>query len=239
MSLLRSIEGNLPRIEEKIGYRFARPQLLILALTHRSFLNENRYLVEGNNERLEFLGDAVLGLITSDFLYHRLPSHPEGELSQIRSRLVDATACALFLQKLDLTDSILLGKGERLCEGKARMSIQADVFEALVGAIYLDGGLSVAKAFVLRHFEIDIEETIGKPSLNYKAELQDFVQRRYQQTPHYKVVKEMGPDHAKTFHVMVSINEKEYGIGVGASKRQAEQQAAFVALAKIRDSRGL
>lgn len=234
MNPLQELEENLLNIEEKIGYTFENKRLLILAFVHRSFINEYRDLIEEHNERLEFLGDSVLGLAVADFLFHRLPAYPEGPLSQLRSRLVDAPSCALYLQKLSLPDFILLGKGERKGDGKAKTSILADVFEALIGAIYLDGGLTIAKSFFLCYFEEELEAAIGSPSRNYKAELQDYAQKKFQRPPLYKVVQESGPDHAKLFHVMVLVNEQEAGIGLGASKKEAEQRAAFEALTKIR-----
>ncbi|HSX25908.1 MAG TPA: ribonuclease III [Chlamydiales bacterium] len=233
MNPLDDLKQKLELIEEKLGYAFENKELLILSLTHRSFINEYRDLVAQHNERLEFLGDSVLGLVVADYLYHRLPSYPEGQLSQLRSRLVDAQSCAQFLQKLGVPDFILLGKGEKLSEGKAKVSILADVFEAIVGAIYIDGGLPIVKSFLLFHFEPEIEGVIGSPPRNYKAELQDYVQRKFQKPPHYKVMEETGPDHAKIFHVMVLIDEKESGLGMGASKKEAEQRAAFDALSKM------
>lgn len=231
MNPLEMLKSNLEAIEEKLGYAFDNKDFLVLALTHRSFINEYRGPLP-HNERLEFLGDSVLGIAVADYLYHRLPDHPEGQLSQLRSRLVDANACSQFLQKLQLGTHILLGKGETLTEGRTKTSILADVFEALLGAIYLDGGLSVAKSFLIFHFEGDFEAAIGSPLRNYKAELQDFSQKQFQKPPHYKVVDETGPDHAKIFHVMVFIDEKEAGVGMGASKKEAEQRAAFDALSK-------
>lgn len=233
MNFLEHLRKNLPAIEEKIGYIFANKDLLILSFIHRSFVNENKSLVQSHNERLEFLGDSVLGLITSDFLYHRLPSYPEGPLSQLRSRLVDAQACASYLQKLCLAEYILLGRGEALSDGKAKVSIAADAFEALIGAIFIDGGMSVAKSFLLCHFLDDMEAVIGSPSRNYKAELQDYSQKKFQKAPVYKVIQETGPDHAKIFHVMVYVDDKEVGIGLGESKKLAEQQAAFNALSQL------
>lgn len=233
MNLLENLRTNLSSIEEKIGYVFENKELLVLSLIHRSFVNELKGQTIQHNERLEFLGDSVLGLAIADYLYHRLPGHPEGQLSQLRSRLVDANSCAQYLQKLGLADAILLGRGERMSEGHAKVSIQADVFEALVAAVYLDGGLPVAKSFLLCHFEAQIEQVIGSPPRNYKAELQDFSQKKYQRAPVYKVIEEAGPDHAKVFHVLVLIDEKESGTGMGASKKEAEQRAAFDALSKI------
>jgi len=231
MSLLYDLRKRLHEIEEKIHYAFSNKDLLILSLVHRSFLNEHKEEFPEHNERLEFLGDSVLGLVISDYLYHRLPNHPEGELSQLRSQLVDAPSCAQYLQKLALVDYILLGRGEKLCNGKT--SILADVFEALIGACYLDGGMTVVKKFLLTHFDSEIETAIGNPARNYKAELQDYSQKKWQKAPVYKIAQESGPDHAKVFHVLVYLEEKEAGIGIGSSKKEAEQRAAFEALSRI------
>ncbi len=235
MHFLDSLHKNIPFIEEKIGYVFENKELLSLAFIHRSFVNEHKQQIQSHNERLEFLGDSVLGMAMADFLYHRLPNYPEGPLSQFRSRLVDAQACAYYLQKLGLQEFILLGRGEFLSDGKAKVSILADAFEALVGAIFIDGGANVAKSFLLCHFQEDMETVIGSPSRNFKAELQDYSQKKYKQAPVYKVVQETGPDHAKIFHVMVLVEGKEMGVGLGESKKQAEQQAAFNALSKLAD----
>jgi len=238
MNPIEELQKKLETAEEKLGYAFENKDLLILALTHRSFVNEHKELAGRHNERLEFLGDSVLGLAVADYLYHRLPSRPEGLLSQLRSRLVDAASCAQYLQKLDLSHFILLGKGEKLSEGRTKVSILSDVFEALLGAIYLDGGIGIIKSFLLCHFEAEFEKAIDSPPRNYKAELQDHSQKIYQKTPAYKVVEETGPDHSKVFHVMVLVDEKEAGGGMGASKKEAEQRAAFDALSKIRGVSG-
>jgi ribonuclease-3 len=232
MNPLEELQKHLATIEERLSYVFEKKDLLVLSLIHRSFVNEHRDIAGQHNERLEFLGDSVLGLVMADYLYHRLPSYPEGQLSQLRSKLVDANSCAQYLQKLGLGEYILLGRGEKMSEGRAKISIQADVFEALLGAIYLDGGLSITKSFFFCHFEQEIEAVIGSPPRNYKAELQDFSQKKFQKTPTYKVVEESGPDHAKNFHVMVFVDEKEAGIGMGVTKKEAEQRAAFDALSK-------
>ena len=235
MYFLDALLKNIDLIEEKIGYVFNNKELMVLSLTHRSFVNEHKKEVTAHNERLEFLGDSVLGLVMADFLFHRLPSYPEGPLSQFRSRLVDAQACAYYLQKLGLAEFILLGRGESLEGGKVKVSILADAFEALVGAIFIDGGFLIVKSFLTCHFAEDVEAVIDTPSRNYKAELQDYSQKKIQKAPLYKVMQETGPDHAKVFHVMVYIDEKEAGLGLGESKKQAEQQAAFDALSKLRD----
>jgi len=232
MNHLERLKSDLEAIEEKLGYVFENKDFLVQAFIHRSFINEYRIGPLQHNERLEFLGDSVLGLVVADYLFHRLPDHPEGQLSQLRSRLVDATSCSQYLQKLQLGEHILLGKGETMTEGRTKLSILADVFEAILGALYLDGGLGVMKSFLLCHFETEFEAAIGSPPRNYKAELQDLSQKQHQKTPIYKVVEETGPDHSKIFHVIVYVNEKEMGVGIGASKKEAEQRAAFDALSK-------
>ncbi|MBF8263618.1 MAG: rnc [Parachlamydiales bacterium] len=237
MTLYEDLRRTLPQIEEKLGVAFESPDLLMLAFVHRSFVNEHRDQIDQHNERLEFLGDSVLGLCLADYLFRRLPSYPEGPLSQLRSRLVDAVACAKFIQKLQLADYILLGKGEQLSEGRTKGSILADCFEAIIGAMYLDGGLNTVRSFIVFHFEKEIEEAIAEPSRNYKAELQDYSQKKFQKPPFYRVVDESGPDHAKIFHVVVSLNNQDMGAGMAASKKEAEQRAAFEALGKIEAGR--
>ncbi len=221
-------------LESKLTYTFKDKKLLSLAFIHRSFYNENRQLVDEHNERLEFLGDSVLGLLISDYLYQNLPMQPEGELSQIRAHLVEASTCARFLQKLGLSSYVLLGRGEKLNEGRGRDTILADLFEALIGAIYLDGGLEEARAFFWNHFGEDIQQVLKEPVRNWKAEFQDYSQKKYQKPPVYKVEKESGPDHSKIFHVIACLEDKEVGRGTGASKKEAEQAAAQDALKKIK-----
>lgn len=233
MNPLQIVQNRVEEIEERLGYAFENKEYLFIALIHRSYLNEHKEAPFSHNERLEFLGDSVLGLILADYLYHRLPTYPEGVLSQLRSKLVDATSCAKFFQKLKLSEFILLGRGEMLTEGQNKLSILSDTFEAIIGAIYLDGGLNVVKSFLLCHFEGEMNELIGSPPRNFKAELQDYSQKNFQKVPVYKVVQESGPDHAKVFHVLVFIEDQEAGIGIGSSKKEAEQKAAFDALNKL------
>ena len=171
----------------------------MLAFVHRSYVNEHRDQIDQHNERLEFLGDSVLGLVMADYLFRRLPSYPEGDLSQLRSRLVDAIACARFIQKLNLADYILLGKGEQLSEGRTKGSILADAFEAIIGAMYLDGGIGIVRSFISFHFEAEIEEAIGSPARNYKAELQDYSQKKFQKPPAYRVSKKRDPTMRRYF----------------------------------------
>jgi ribonuclease III len=220
-------------IEKRLGYEFNDRQLLMLAFVHRSFYNENRDTIDQHNERLEFLGDSVLGLIVSDYLYEKLPSSAEGQLSHLRSHIVEAGSCVSYLQKLDIAEFVLLGKGERMNDGRGRETILADLFEALIGAIYLDGGLNEVKKFFFHHFTEDMEMALKDPLRNWKAELQDYSQKKYQRPPVYKVVKEAGPDHSKVFHVIALIDETEMGAGEGSSKKLAEQAAAENALKKL------
>lgn len=230
MASLDQLEKNISLIEEKIHYVFRNKNLLRLAFIHRSFAHENKEVVQGHNERLEFLGDAVLGLVISSFLYEELPHYPEGELSYLRSRLVEAASCARYIQQLELAPFMLLGRGEEMNTGKGRFSILADLFEAVVGALYLDGGVEVAQTFFFRHFSDAAAAIIEKPHRNWKAELQDFCQKTYQRPPLYQVIKEEGPDHSKTFYITVAIQGQELGQGEGSSKKEAEQLAAEQAI---------
>ncbi len=225
-----AVKSKTSEIETKIGYKFDDKSLLTLSLIHRSFVNENRDLVDEHNERLEFLGDAVLGVLVSEYLYKYLPSTPEGELSYLRSRLVEAGSCVLYVQDLKIEDYILLGKGERMNDGRGRESILSDLFEAVIGAIYLDGGIEAARRFLFQNFSSQINNIMKKPLHNWKALLQDYSQKTYQQTPIYEVAEESGPDHSKTFVISVQINREEIGRGTGPSKKEAQQQAAQNAL---------
>jgi len=233
MNLVEAFLETVPLIEEKLKYSFADKQLLLLSFVHRSFFNEHRGLLKEHNERLEFLGDSVLGLIVSDYLYTHLPTEPEGHLSHQRAHIVEASSCVQLLNQLDVACYILLGKGEKMNDGRGRETIFADVFEALIGAVYLDGGMEAAKAFFFVHFSETMAEHLKKPLRNWKAELQDFSQKKYQKPPLYKTLKESGPDHSKVFHVTVCISDVDFGEGVGASKKEAEQAAAENALSKL------
>jgi ribonuclease-3 len=237
MNTWENLNEHLSEIEGKLNYEFQNKELLRLSFVHRSFVNENKN-VQGHNERLEFLGDAVLNLIVAEYLYKQMPDTPEGELSYIRSRLVEASTCVLYLQKLGVGDKILLGKGERMNEGRGRESILADLFEGIIGAIYLDGGLLQAQNFFLQAFKDEIEQIIKTPIRNFKAILQDISQKKYKQAPHYEVLKEAGPDHSKNFIVAVSILGEVYGKGEGSSKKEAQQNAAENALLKLEENLG-
>ena len=234
MSPIEELKRELPNIEKILGYSFQEKSLIVLSFVHRSFVNENRKIINDHNERLEFLGDAILGCAISDFLYNFLPHETEGKLSTLRSELVDSHSCCEYLKDLDLEKYILLGKGEQITS-RGRKNILADIFEAIIAAIYLDGGYQKAKDFILKHFESKFKKRIKAPSRNYKAELQDYFQKTYQTAPIYQTLKETGPQHQKIFHVAVFLNEKEMGIGQGLSKKEAQQLAAKNALNKFED----
>ncbi|MCB1112494.1 MAG: ribonuclease III [Chlamydiales bacterium] len=232
MTIYEDLSNYFYEIETKLCYSFKDKKNLTLAFTHRSFVNESTEVNE-HNERLEFLGDSVLGLIISDYLYRYLPTTPEGELSTLRSRLVEASSCSAYVSKLDVEQYLLLGKGERMNDGRGRGSILADLFEAIIGAIYLDGGLEAAKSFLFKNFSTDIDEILKTPVNNWKALLQDYCQKNHQQTPIYKVLEESGPDHDKTFTIGVYMEEQQLGTGRGASKKEGQQAAAEDALKRL------
>lgn len=230
---MRELFSHLSEVEDRLGYFFKQKRLLAQAFVHRSFYNEHRDRVEEHNERLEFLGDSVLGLLISDYLYHHLPLQAEGELSRLRAHLVEAGSCAKFLMNLGVAPFVLLGKGERMNEGRGRETILADLFEALIGAIYLDGGIGEAKRIFWNHFELEIRTILEHPARNWKAELQDLSQKKYQKPPQYRVASETGPDHNKVFLISVFVDDKEIGRGSGSSKKEAEQSAAQNALSPL------
>lgn len=232
MNQIQALEQNIPIIEDRIGYSFKNRSLLTLAFVHRSCINENRSISQ-HNERLEFLGDAVLGMLISDFLYRHLPSTPEGELSYLRSRLVEASSCVAYMESLGIASFVLLGRGERMNDGRGRESILADLFEAIMGAIYLDGGLEPTRQFLFRNFTAHIESILKTPLRNWKALLQDYCQKTFQKTPEYQLIQAEGPDHSKVFEISVIINQQELGRGKGSSKKEAQQAAAEEAFSRF------
>lgn len=231
MNAIKDLIDKASEIERKLGYTFSDRSLLALAFVHRSYINEHRE-VSQHNERLEFLGDSILGLLISEYLYRYLPSTAEGDLSYLRSRLVEASSCIIYIQKLDIQKYLLLGKGERMNDGRGRDSIMSDLFEAIIGAIYLDKGIEAAREFLFKNFTTDIEAILKKPIRNWKAILQDYCQKKFQLTPIYHVISEEGPDHSKIFTISVEIKNEELGRGQGPSKKEAQQAAAAEALAR-------
>lgn len=229
---LENLQKHIPQIEEKLHYRFGDRSLIVLAFLHKSYTNEYKEIPQ-HNERLEFLGDTVLGLLISEYLYKELPNTPEGELSYLRSRLVEAPTCTSFIHKLELEKYLLLGRGEKMNVGRGRNTILSDLFESILGAIYLDGGLDAAREFIFGNFLDEIKNIIATPEQNPKAILQDYCQKKHQTMPIYTVIQEVGPDHSKQFTISVQINEMEGGVGMGSSKKEAQQRAAAEALKKL------
>ena len=224
--------------EEKIGYQFQDQTLLTQALTHSSYANERHFGKQADNERLEFLGDAVLEIVTSEFLFHRYPNHPEGELTRLRASMVCEPTLAFCTRELELGKYLLLGKGEEQTGGRERKSILSDAMEALIGAIYLDGGFANAKEFIARFVLNDIEHK--QLFYDSKTILQELVQGNFSQELHYHLLSEEGPDHDKKFVVEARIGTDVYGQGVGRTKKGAEQEAAYhtLLLLKEQESKG-
>jgi ribonuclease-3 len=217
-------------IEKIIGYKFTNSLLLAEALTHPSLAYETQR-PHFDNQRLEYLGDAVLQLVLTDELYRANPAFGEGRLTKIRSRLVSRDALWRFAKQIQLSNFLLLGKGEESSGGKERASTLADAYEALIGAIYLDGGLSAAKDFVLSQSTAAIADAVDEPDeSNPKGRLQELLQAISQTSPSYRIVQQEGPDHAKIFEVCVEWEGRLLGLGRGGSKKEAEFEAAIQAL---------
>ena len=228
MDSRNEISRKLKTLEERIGYTFRDPSLLEHAMRHSSCANELHKGHLGSNERLEFLGDAVLELVSSDFFYYRYPEMPEGRLTKLRASFVCEPALAYCAEQIPLGDYLLLGKGEEQTGGRFRPSVVSDAMEALIGAIYLDSSLQEARRFILRFILNDIE---GKQYFyDAKTILQEEVQKQEGAELSYELLSEDGPDHRKRFASAVLLNGKELARGAGGSKKQAEQQAAFEAL---------
>ncbi len=217
---------DLETLENKIEIKFNDRNILQSAMTHRSYLNENRKWPLPHNERLEFLGDAVLELITTEYLYKNFPN-PEGELTNLRSALVNYKMLSIISSELDLDQYILLSKGEAKDTGRARQVILANTIEALIGAIYLDSGFDVTKRFVDKFIIDKLKGIVAEGKiLDPKSKFQELTQEKLGVTPHYKVLAEWGPDHNKNFEVGVFVGEKQIATGVGSSKQEAEIAAA-------------
>jgi ribonuclease-3 len=222
----------LNELENKIGYHFQDFSNLEHALRHSSFCNEQKMNRLMNNERLEFLGDAVLELVTSEFLYLNYPKMPEGEATRKRASMVCEQTLALCAKEIDLGSYLYLGKGEELTGGRERASVTSDAMEALIGAIYLDGGFTSAKEFVEKFVLNGIEEK--QLFYDSKTTFQEMMQSITTDPIHYQLVGEEGPDHCKTFTVELFVGEKSAGRGTGKSKKAAEQDAAYHAILKIK-----
>ena len=236
---MSEVVGNkrLLAFEEIIGYHFSSKEILRQALTHSSFANEKRLNKLSNNERLEFLGDAVLELTTSEWLYQTYQELPEGDLTKQRASMVCEPTLALCAKELNLGKYIYLGKGEDATGGRERDSILSDALEAVIGAIYMDGGFASAKEFISKHILADIEHK--KLFYDSKTILQEIVQSDYKQHLSYELLEETGPDHNKKFTVVAKMDEKILSTGSGRTKKAAEQAAAYRSILKLRDNKEL
>jgi len=231
------LTDGLDEIQHRLGYRFRRPRLLREALTHKSYLNEAKETGELDNERLEFLGDAVLDLVVSQHLLSAFPDAAEGELSKLRARLVNEKTLARVARRIGLGELLRLGRGETKTQGRNKPSLLADALEAVLAGVYLDGGLDAAAASVRAAFSEELA-SCDRSLLargDFKTDLQEVCQREFEMLPHYQMIREAGPDHEKLFEVEILIRGERYGIGVGTSKKEAEQMAAKHALEKLRE----
>ena len=222
-------------LEERLGYSFRNRALLETALTHSSYANENRASGIVCNERLEFLGDSVLGVTVADFLYRHFPDMPEGRMTRLRAELVCEQSLHRVALELHLGDYLRLGKGEEHNGGRGRASILSDDVEAVIAAMYLDAGMETAAGFIHRCLLDDIRAIETPTFTDYKTSLQELVQRHSGQVLSYELVGEEGPDHAKTFRVQVCLNGDPIGRGIGRTKKEAEQAAAANALEALRE----
>ena len=216
-------------LEENLRYEFKNKKLLINALTHSSYANEARDGVS-SNERLEFLGDSVLSIVVSEYIYKEFNNLPEGELTKLRASLVCEKSLCQFSRELDLGKYLRLGKGEDKGGGRERDSILADAFEAVLAAMYLDGGFNMAKNHVMRFIKNELKHTDDEVFKDYKTALQEIIQKNPEESVTYILTKESGPDHDKVFEVEVRLNSNTIGKGMGKNKKQAEQSAAKEAL---------
>ena len=220
-------------LEAALGYKFENITLLQNALTHSSYANERWHNSLLSNERLEFLGDSILGMVVAEYLYANFPDRPEGELTRMRADMVCETSLALIAGRLDLGRHLLLGRGEERFGGRTRASILADAVESVIAATFLDGGMEAAKGIIARFVLCDVP--VSKlHNQDYKTSLQELVQQKKNQTLRYQLVGESGPDHDKVFTAQVLLNEQVVGEGTGSSKKRAEQDAARAAMEKLK-----
>ena len=223
----------MEKLEERLGYTFQNRRLLENALTHSSYANENKAKGESSNERLEFLGDSVLGMVVADYLYRNHPDMPEGELTRTRAALVCEESLVEVAGQLELGQYLKLGRGEDAGGGRQRPSIQADAVEAVIAAVYLDGGIGSARKLITRFILTNNRREQEGVIRDFKTALQELVQRESGQVLTYHLLGESGPDHAKVFSVAVELNGKPLGAGEGRSKKEAEQAAAKAAVEKL------
>jgi ribonuclease-3 len=230
-----SLQERVLTLESRLGVLFQRKDLGLAALTHKSYVNEHREAGLQDNERLEFLGDAVVDLAISHRLMERFPNASEGELSKLRALIVNEEGLARVARALSLGELLLLGRGEEMTGGREKSSVLADAIEAVIGALYLGSGMDAVMGLVDRHFGEALQGVAeGRSGLDYKTKLQEDVQERLKVSPRYRVVSEVGPDHEKTFEVEVTIGAELYARASGRSKKEAEQAAARATLEMLR-----
>jgi ribonuclease-3 len=223
----------LQLFEKHAEIRFRKLDFLNLAFCHRSYVNEQNGNFD-NNEKLEFLGDSVLGLIASEYLFNLLKDKQEGELARIKSFVVSENSLEIIAREIKVDNFVLIGKGEEYSGGRSKKAILADSMEAIIGAYYLDSGFKAARQFVLRYLVPEINKVLeDKHKKDYKTLIQEYVQKKYKSYPHYKLVKRTGPDHDRTFWIEVQINGVTYGPGKGKNKKLAEQNAAGMAYEEL------
>ncbi len=228
------MDNRIQMLQELMDYKFKDRSFLIRALTHSSYSNENKKEKLKNNERLEFLGDSVLGLIISEYLFSHYANLEEGQLTKIRAKIVCEASLGSASKALKLGEFMLFGRGEELTGGRERTSILSDAFEALIAAIFLDGGMEEARAFVLRRLDAVIKDAVeGKLFVDYKTRLQEVIQIQKGNRIKYEIVREEGPDHSKIFYTEVRLNDVTIGVGSGHSKKESEQEAAKHGLKRL------
>jgi len=233
-----SRRDELGLFQRHAGIKFKNPELLNLALCHRSFANE-RGDGTGNNERLEFLGDSVLGLAVAEYLYESLPDRPEGDLAKIKSFVVSEASLSEIARGLRVDNFILIGKGEEYSGGRAKKAILADAFEAIIGAFFLDSGFREARRFVLEFLVPEITKVLeNRHEKDYKTLLQEFAQKNYRTYPRYVLSRKTGPDHDRVFWMQVEVGGRSFGPGKGPNKKQAEQAAAAIAYEELASAVG-
>ncbi len=229
-----NVDATVAEVEKRILYEFKDKTLLKCALSHSSFVNELKINKWENYQRLEFLGDAVLELVSSEFLYEGNSVMSEGKMSKVRASMVCEPALAYCARKISLGEMILLGRGEEAGGGRERNSILSDIFEAIIGAIYLDGGLEAARKFIHKYVLDDIED--NQLFVDSKSLLQERVQAEYGNTLSYRLIAENGPEHDKCFEVAVYINDECMATAEGHNKKDAEQKAAYIVLKKLKEN---
>ena len=228
-------EHRFKQFQLENGIQFTNEQLLIQSFTHSSYVNEHRKKQHEDNERLEFLGDAVLELSVSQYLYKKYPLMSEGDLTKIRAAIVCEPSLVMFANELQFGETVLLGKGEEMTGGRTRPALLADAFEAFIGALYLDQGLQVVLTFLEKNVFPKIDAGAFSHVMDFKSQLQEYIQRDNSSVLEYKILQEEGPAHDRTFITQVSLNDQILGEGSGKSKKEAEQNAAQIALEKMNE----